>query len=265
MPHILPHLDIIAGRGRIGPVAGPGFALPILGALHTSAARLAPAQIAGVFAGEVLSDPGALLYAVPPMPVPMQDALSCEPLHRMANSVQIIASLLRYSLRESCSDEARREINGAYLRIMAVAALERALFDPKGQVGIADHLNGLLRRFVEAFLPETRRISVGIRCGPVMLDAATATDLGLVLTELLINAVKHAIPDDRGGRISIAFQTTPQGWRLSVCDDGIGRAVRPAAGLGSSIMQALATRLQAELTVRDVSSGTRIVLRHPRL
>ena len=77
--------------------------------------------------------------------------------------------------------------------------------------------------------------------------------IGLIVTELLINAVKHAFPDERSGKIQVSYAATGSGWRLSVSDDGVGRASRDgeisSTGLGTSIVEALAHQLDARVEI----------------
>jgi two-component sensor histidine kinase len=85
------------------------------------------------------------------------------------------------------------------------------------------------------------------------------------VTELVINALKHAFPDGRGGRIVVGYKVDGPNWTLSVSDDGVGMptgAVRAKAGLGTSIVQALAKQLGAEVSVTDAKPGTSVCVCH---
>jgi two-component sensor histidine kinase len=89
--------------------------------------------------------------------------------------------------------------------------------------------------------------------------------LGLIVTELVINALKHAFPDDRNGKIKVDYKSQGPNWTLSISDTGIGmpkRAGDAKAGLGTSIVQALARQLQASITVTDANPGTSVSIIH---
>lgn len=95
--------------------------------------------------------------------------------------------------------------------------------------------------------------------------ADTSVSLGLVVTELVINALKHAFPDDRAGRIVVDYRSRGADWTLSVGDDGVGMPQAPneaKAGLGTSIVQALAAQLGAKVDVTSRKPGTRISIIH---
>jgi len=75
------------------------------------------------------------------------------------------------------------------------------------------------------------------------VESSQAVSLGLVTTELVINALKHAFPTGREGEIVVRYDVDGAGWRLSVSDNGIGRRnddhERAGGGLGTSIVETL--------------------------
>ena len=92
-----------------------------------------------------------------------------------------------------------------------------------------------------------------------------SVSVGLVVTELVINALRHAFPDGRSGHVVVGYTAKGGDWRLSVSDDGVGMgelAERSRAGLGTGIVRALAKQLRAEITVDDTAPGTRVSLTH---
>ena len=86
------------------------------------------------------------------------------------------------------------------------------------------------------------------------------------MTELVINALKHAFPEDRSGRISVGYASVgASGWTLSVGDNGVGMPNEPdraKSGLGTSIVQALAKQLDATVTVANEHPGTTVSVKH---
>jgi two-component sensor histidine kinase len=87
--------------------------------------------------------------------------------------------------------------------------------------------------------------------------------LGLIVTELVINALKHAFPGSRPGRVVVAYEIEPEGWTLSVTDDGIGRpdpGRGAKVGLGTSVVEALARQLGAHVVMSDARPGARIAI-----
>ena len=85
--------------------------------------------------------------------------------------------------------------------------------------------------------------------------------LGLIVTELVINALKHAFPDGAGGTIKVSYFSSTTGWRLAVADDGAGMSqveVVPRSGLGTSIVGALCAQLGGKLVITSGPSGTEV-------
>jgi len=104
----------------------------------------------------------------------------------------------------------------------------------------------------------------------VVDDSITSSDvpvsLGLIVTELVINALKHAFSERTGpGKIVVEYWSRPSGWRLSVEDDGVGMPGDHATrkpGLGTGIVDALAKQLDASVTIADTNPGTRVAIIH---
>ena len=86
------------------------------------------------------------------------------------------------------------------------------------------------------------------------------------MTELLINAVKHAFPAERSGSIRVGYDATGSAWRLSVADDGVGRSSQggqpTSTGLGTSIVEALAHQLDARVEISSGPQGTTVSVIH---
>ncbi len=97
-------------------------------------------------------------------------------------------------------------------------------------------------------------------------SSEVSVSLGLIVTELVINALKHAFPD-RGtaGTITVEYWSRPSGWRLAVEDNGVGMPCDGATakpGLGTGIVDALSKQLDATVTVSDTKPGTRVAIIH---
>lgn len=186
--------------------------------------------------------------------------------HRVANSLQIIASILMQSARKVQSEEARGHLSDAHQRVMSIATLQRQLAESvDGSVRLAPYLAQLCESIGASMIFDHKRLVIQTRIDDVTVSSEVSVSLGLVITELVINALKHAFPDDRVGRVDVDYAVQPHGWALAVSDDGIGMPDEPdlaKAGLGTSIVQALAKQLDAEISVEDAGPGTRVMLTH---
>ena len=186
--------------------------------------------------------------------------------HRVANSLQIIASVLMQSARRVPSEETRDHLRNAHSRVMSVAALQHQLAASNvGDVELKDYLTELCDSIGASMIHDRRKLSLEVVADAGPMTPELSVSLGLVVTELVINALKHAFPKGRGGHILVTYAAAGADWTLTVSDDGVGmpKGREPAkAGLGTSIVQALAKQLDAVVDVADADPGTRISLTH---
>ena len=186
--------------------------------------------------------------------------------HRIANSLQIIASVLLIKARAVKSEETRLSLQDAHDRVMSVAAVQQHLQSTTGEIEVAPYLTKLCASLGSSMIRESRPLTLQVRADPATVGSHEAVSLGLIVTELVINALKHAFPGARGGRILVDYQVAEAGWTLSVTDNGIGRPpASPSArpGLGTSVVEALARQLGARVVMSDAAPGTRVALINP--
>jgi len=189
--------------------------------------------------------------------------------HRVANSLQIIASVLMQNARRTASDETRGHLKDAHHRVMSVAALERQLAGSgEPHVELHAYLTDLCDSISASMIADSTELSLVVRGTPGVVDASVSMSLGLIVTELVINALKHAFPDHRHGVITVELELQGRDWTLSVIDDGVGMPRDPAlvrTGLGTSIVEALARQLSATVEISSANPGTRITIDHVRI
>ncbi|MDH7975807.1 histidine kinase dimerization/phosphoacceptor domain -containing protein [Sphingomonas sp. AR_OL41] len=196
-----------------------------------------------------------------------KEVLHQELQHRVANSLQIIASILMQSARRVASDDSRTPLIDAHHRVIAIAGLQRQLAASAGShVAVLPYLRELGTSITAAIIHDSKRVSIHVDGDDSVIDAARSVSLGLIVTELTINAIKHAFPgDDPSGRIDIDYRASGDDWVLTVADNGIG--MPPASvvrhGLGTSIVGALADKLRAHVVVASANPGTRVSVTHP--
>ena len=193
-----------------------------------------------------------------------KDVLLQEMQHRIANSLQIIASIILMKARTVQSEETRLHLRDAHSRVMSIAAVQEHLHasGASGPVEITPYLSKLCETLATSMIGDLRPISLKV-CG----DGGNATSrqaecLGLIVTELVMNALKHAFPNDTSdGRIAVQYDTAGTNWRLSVTDNGIGRpdgVFAQKTGLGTSIVKALAQQLGAHVETLAGPKGTSV-------
>lgn len=185
--------------------------------------------------------------------------------HRIANSLQIIASVLMQSARKVGTDESREHLRDAHHRVIAIAELQRHLAETgDGAVAIGPYLKQLCRTLGASMIGDHDQTSLNVETDDSQIPGNASVSIGLIVTELVINSLKHAFPDGRRGAIRVDYHGTAADWRLTVTDDGIGMQgeLDSSAGLGTNLVTALARHLEAEVRVSDAKPGTRVEIFH---
>jgi two-component sensor histidine kinase len=199
-----------------------------------------------------------------------KDLLLQEMSHRINNSLQIIASILLLKAHTVQSADTRRHLQDAHERVMAVATIQEQLHPtPYGtQIDAHTYLTRLCESLAASMISD-QPISLGVDAGEGSTTSEEAVSMGLIATELVINALKHGFPDGAKGKIVVGFESTASAWRLSVSDDGVGIGTTlaeapPRPGLGTSIVEALTRQLGGRVATSAESPGTTVSVTVPR-
>jgi PAS domain S-box-containing protein len=198
--------------------------------------------------------------------VAQKNILLKEMRHRIANSLQLIASILLLKADSVGSGEARLQLEDAHGRIMSIATVQRHL-DPAGlmadRVEVAPYLNALCESLAKSMIGGRMPITLDVTAEAGTVSSEQAISFGLVTTELVINALKYAFPKGEG-RILVTFEAKDATWKLAIEDNGIGYVKNPDnQGLGTSIVSSLSKQLGADLSSVSTSSGTNVSLTYP--
>ena len=186
----------------------------------------------------------------------LKDTLLDEIYHRVANSLQIIASIISMKARKVTSDEARRHLEETRDRVISVAAVQKYLHASVvgGSVALIPYLSNLCKAISGSMISDDQAISIEVRGEGVNVDRPKAESLGLIVAELVINSLKHAFVDvAKGGLIVVTFDAVETEWTLSVSDNGGGKqkhAIVAEGGLGTGIVEALARQLNALIVTK---------------
>lgn len=197
-----------------------------------------------------------------------KDLLLKEMRHRIANSLQLIASILLLKAGVVESEETRFHLNDAHERIMSIATVQRQL-DPGGigeEIEVAKYLTALCDSLARSMVGGRKPITITVQADAGTASSESAISFGLLTTELVINAIKHAFPDNREGIVTVRYTSNDLGWSLSVADNGIGHSARRSDrhGLGTSIVGALTNQLKATTETESGPSGTKVSFVHKR-
>lgn len=187
--------------------------------------------------------------------------------HRVGNSLQIIVSMLHVQAGAARNPDVQEALQAAGRRVAAVAQVHRRLYTSEQIATVA--LDQYLTALVDDLQISARDGEDGIRlsvdAAPLAIDPDRAVAIGVIVTELVINASKYAYPGG-GGPVRIFLQPVAGTVELCVEDDGVGlpeKADPNATGLGNRIVRAMAAKLGATLGFVQKSPGTRVRLSFP--
>jgi two-component sensor histidine kinase len=198
-----------------------------------------------------------------------KEILLQEMQHRVANSLQIIASILLLKARTVQSEEIRLHLQDAHQRVMSVATVQQQLHASglNERIEIGPYLSKLCDSLAASMVGERRPLSIKVKATSGRAVSSEAVSLGLIVTELVINALKHGFQGKEEGEILVSYDVHNAGWRLSVSDNGSGvheqSGEAPHTGLGTSIVEALAHQLNATAQKTSGPQGTTVTITAP--
>lgn len=188
--------------------------------------------------------------------------------HRVANSLQIIASILLIKARAVTSEETRLHLRDAHQRVLSVAEVQSHLHAAGSldQIEVGPYLTKLCASLAASMLGDSHPVSLRVEADHGLIGSDKAVSMGLIVTELVINAIKYAFPEPRpDALILVGFESAGEGWVLTVVDNGVGAAETPVSlahgGLGTAIVEALVKQLDARMQVKS-AAGMAVSIRH---
>jgi two-component sensor histidine kinase/CHASE3 domain sensor protein len=199
------------------------------------------------------------------------EALLQDTNHRIGNSLATVSSLLALQMMRSRSEDVRTALEAARLRVHAVASAHRRLRlgDDLETASADEFLSAVIEDLVET-QTDGGRVALRSELAPIEVGARDATTLGILVGELVTNALKYAFPEDRRGEIVIVLDRDDNGTpRLRVSDNGVGMPTfdpGSEAGLGSVIIRQLAEQFGGEPNYgTPAGGGTEVVVLLPAL
>jgi two-component sensor histidine kinase len=194
------------------------------------------------------------------------DLLTEELYHRLHNNLQLVVSLIASTARAVSDTDARRKLQDLAQRVTALSLLQERLHRG-GDFRAVDFASYLRQLGEELAALHGGRVGLEFATEQEGLPVTVAVPLGLVANELIVNALKHAFPEGRQGRILVRFGASPRGETvLEVADDGVGivsEAASEGAGLGMSLVGRLVAQLRGRMNRHTGTAGTSFVVTVP--
>ncbi len=178
--------------------------------------------------------------------------------HRVKNNLQVIDSLLSLQIRQLTDPDGRNVLQESRDRIKAMVLVHEMLYrsESPARIDFRNYLRSLTEHLMNSYGAVARRIRITSEIAPVLLGLDTAIPSGLIINELVTNALKHAFPDGRSGEIVVQLCALPDGgYRLAVRDDGIGLPadfrIEQTRSLGLRLVRTLTEQIGGRLLLRS--------------
>jgi two-component sensor histidine kinase len=189
--------------------------------------------------------------------ISQRDHLLKEIHHRVKNNLQLTSSLIQIQSREFENPSVRDAFKETQQRLIAIGMIHDVLYHDDTKVSI--DMNGYLTRLSAEIARANEAINRGIRTelnvDPIELMPEQATPLGLVTSEVLINAYRQAYPPDKGGLISIALHDGKGEVELTISSNGKGHELQDSSALGGRLVRTLTTQLHGTSAFEDAGNS----------
>jgi len=198
-----------------------------------------------------------------------KDLLLKEIHHRVKNNLQIVTSLLDLQAGQPDGGSTRQRLHECRDRVRSIALIHEQLYrgHDLARLDVLEYLHTLADQIMRSYGAAAGRIRLALDVEVGQLDVDTAVPCGLIVNELVTNALKYAFPDDRAGCIGVALKRDgEEGLHLVVSDDGVGFPAdvdfRASTSLGLRLVDSLVTQLRGQLEL-DTAAGCAFAVRFP--
>jgi len=190
--------------------------------------------------------------------------------HRVKNNLQIVSSLLYLQSKYLKDKEALNFFIESQNRIRSMSLVHEKLYRSKtlAQINFSEYTRDLVNSLFRSYSIDINRIKLKMNIQDVVVKINTAIPCGLILNELISNALKYAFPDDSTGEVQIALKLIEDGkLELSVSDSGVGLPknfeISNLSSLGMELVETLVEQIRGKLEI-DQKNGTKFKIVFPK-
>lgn len=191
-----------------------------------------------------------------------KELLLKEVYHRVKNNLQVVSSLINLQARAVKNETTYDLLKQSADRIKSMALLHEKLYQSKdlARIDFNSYIHSLVDHLLFGYGNNAGKIKISMTIDNVYLDVDTAIPCGLIINELLSNALKHAFPDDRNGEIGICFIQEYNQCKLVISDNGIGFPLgldfKKSASLGLQLVSTLTNQLLGNMSLNQKAGST---------
>jgi PAS domain S-box-containing protein len=191
-----------------------------------------------------------------------KEVLLKEVYHRVKNNLQVVSSLINLQAKNVQNQVTADLLKQSADRIKSMALLHEKLYQSKdlAKIDFNAYIHSLVDHLLFGSGNDVSKIKVNMAVENVYLDVDTSIPCGLIINELLSNALKHAFPDNRTGKIDIDFKMEQDEYNLVITDDGIGFPpgldFKKTKSLGLQLVVTLTNQLLGEISLAQTQGST---------
>lgn len=181
--------------------------------------------------------------------------------HRVKNNLQIVSSLLNLQSHYLDDPKQRNAFVDCQMRIVSMAAIHEQLYSngDLARIEMGSYLPDLVNKLKRSY-DLTEKVDVFLGVDNIHLDIDNSVPVGLIITELFTNSIKHAFPNNVG-KIHIEMRTSNEGHKIILSDNGIGFNVNTVkSSLGMTIIETLSQQLEAKIHTESSPNGTTTII-----
>ena len=186
--------------------------------------------------------------------------------HRVKNNLQIISSLLNLQSDQQTDPRTRAGFGDSQSRVRAMALIHEQLYQSQdlARVDFYDYVRSLTMTLYQTYKRDDQAVDLRIEAHHVDLGIDQAIPCGLIINELVANAIRHGVGERDRGIVGVRFQLQDEGIRLDVTDDGPGLPtdfdMTGSQTLGIRLVSMLTTQLGGQIRVEETDTGAHFVL-----
>lgn len=199
-----------------------------------------------------------------------KEMLLKEVYHRVKNNLQVVSSLINLQAGNVKNEATVDLLKQSADRIKAMALLHEKLYHSKdlARIDFNEYIRSLVDHLLFGYGTRSGKINIDMKIDNVFLDVDTAIPCGLIVNELVSNALKHAFPGDRPGEIGITFTHAQDQFMLAIADNGIGLPAdldfKKSTSLGLQLVDSLTNQLMGQMSL-DRENGSTFTLRFNKI
>lgn len=198
-----------------------------------------------------------------------KEVLMQEIHHRVKNNLQVVSSLLSIQSRHLTDNQAIEAIKEGQNRVKTMGFIHQSLYqenDFRG-VNMKNYISKLIKNLFNSYNTQPEKIQLKTEIKELNLDIDTVVPLGLIINELVTNALKYAFPEDKKGIIWVKTNLENERFILQVYDDGVGLpedfSIEKSNSMGYQLIQNFVNKLSAQLSVLN-KNGTFVEISIPQ-